>query len=260
MESATIQGDLWGQAPHDWATLLEPMHRPLWEAMLDVALVTSGRRILDVGCGAGGASVLSAERGALVSGLDAAAGMVQIARARIPAGDFRVGDMENLPYEDNLFDVVFAANALQYSADWVGTLREFGRVCRPGGRIVAGLFGPPESVAFSTVLTAVRNILPQPPPAAGPFELSQPGKLESLFTEAGLNVLQSGDVDCPYLHPDFETFWQAQSSAGPFQSALRATAKEKLQLAVREAIEQYRLDDGAIHIQPNVFKYVVADL
>lgn len=260
MGTAAIQGELWGQAPQDWATLLEPMHRPLWETMLDAALVRSGTRILDAGCGGGGASVLAAERGALVSGLDAAAGMVQIARAHIPDGDFQVGDMENLPYEDNLFDVIFAANAIQYSANWVATLREFGRVCRPGGRIVAGLFGPPENVAFSTIWTAIRNTLPEPPPGAGPFELSLPGKLESLFTEAGLNVLQNGEVDCPFLYPDFATFWQAHSSAGPFQRALRATAKEKLRLAIREAIEQYRLDDGAIHIQPNVFKYVVADL
>ena len=260
MGTAVIQGDLWGQAPQDWAALLEPMHRPLWEAMLDAALVRSGKRILDAGCGGGGASVLAAERGALVSGLDAAAGMIQIARARIPDGDFRVGVMENLPYKDNLFDAVFAANAIQYSADWVGTLREFGRVCRPGGRIVAGLFGPPENVAFSTVWTAVRNTLPEPPPGAGPFQLSLPGKLESLFTEAGLNVLQNGEVDCPFLYPDFATFWQAHSSAGPLQRALRTTAKEALQLAIGEAIEPYRLDDGAIHIQPNVFKYVVAEL
>lgn len=260
MGSAAVQSELWGQAPQDWATLLEPMHRPLWEAMLDAALVRSGKRMLDAGCGGGGASVLAAERGALVSGLDATAGMVHIARTRVPNGDFRVGDMENLPHESNHFDAVFAANAIQYSSDYVGTLREFGRVCRPGGRVVVGLFGSPEKVAFNTVFMAIGNTLPEPPPGAGPFELSLPGKLESLFTEAGLNVSQNGEVDCPFLYPDFETFWRAHSSAGPFQSALRMVGKQKLHGAVHEAIRQYRLDDGAIHIRPNVFRYVVADL
>ena len=170
MATATIQGELWGQAPKDWALIQEPLHRPLWEAMLDATLVRSGKRILDAGCGGGGASVLAAARGAQVSGLDAAAGMIQFAQEHVPDGDFRVGDIENLPYVDNVFDAVFAANAIQYTADRVATLREFGRVCRPGGRIAAGLFGPPEGVAFHTVFTAVRDALPEPPPGAGPFE------------------------------------------------------------------------------------------
>jgi hypothetical protein len=60
------------------------------------------------------------------------------------------------------------------------------------------LFGPPEKVAFSAIQKAVRDTLPEPPSGAGPYELSAPGKLEGLFTKAGLNVLKSGEVDCPF--------------------------------------------------------------
>jgi SAM-dependent methyltransferase len=259
MGSAAIQGQLWGHAPQNWSMIQEPLHRPLWEAMLDAALIRPGNRILDAGCGGGGASVLAAQRAAQVSGLDAAAGMIRIARDRVPDGDFRVGDIEDLPYEDNVFEAVFAANSIQYAGDRVRTLREFGRVCQPGGRIVAGLFGPPEKVAFRAFFAAVRDALPEVPDGHGPFELSMPGKLESLFERAGLKVLKSSEVDCPFHYPDFKTLWRAQNSAGPFQSALQAAGKEKLRLAIREAVEPHRLDDGAIHIQPNVFKYVVAD-
>ena len=48
------------------------MHRPIWEAMLNATEVGSGTRFLDAGGGGGGASILAAERGAQVSGLDAA--------------------------------------------------------------------------------------------------------------------------------------------------------------------------------------------
>jgi SAM-dependent methyltransferase len=258
MGSAEIQGELWGQATQDWAQIQEPMHRPLWERMLDASLVSSGTRILDAGCGGGGASVLAAERGAQVSGLDAAAGMIDVARSRVPDGEFRVGDIEQLPYEDQVFDTVFAANSIQYSADRVATLSELSRVCKPGGRIIAVLFGPPDKVAFSTIFAAVRGALPEPPTSAGPFELSLPGKLESLFTEAGLNTLQSGEVDCPFQYPDFETFWQAQNSGGPFRKAIQAAGNDKLRSVLARATEAYRQDDGAIHIQPNVFRYVVS--
>jgi SAM-dependent methyltransferase len=227
--------------------------------MLDQALVSSGTRFLDVGSGGGGASVLAAERGALVSGIDAAEGLVAFTRERVPNGDFRVGDIEHLSFEDDSFDAVFAANSIQYTANRVATLREFGRVCTPGGRIVVGLFGPPEKVEFRVIQEAVRDdALPEPPPGKGPYELSVPGKLEGLLEEAGLRVLETGEVDCPFSYPDMETYWQAQVSAGPFQRAARAIGMEKLRLAAQEAIKAYQLDDGSILIQPNIFKYVVA--
>lgn len=260
MGTAKIQGELWGKAPQGWADIQEPLHRPLWEAMLNAAEVGPGTRFLDAGCGGGGASVLATDRGAQVSGLDAAEGLITFARKRVPNGDFRVGDIESLPYDDGAFEVVFAANSVQYTEDRIAALRELGRVCTPEGRIVAGLFGPPEQVEYRTILKAVRDALPEPPPGDGPFELSGPGKLEGLFAGAGLNVLESGQADCPFSYPDFETFWRANVAAGPFQGMLRVISAEQLKSAVRDAAETFHLDDGGILIEPNVFKYVVATL
>ena len=133
MGSAKIQGELWGRLPQGWTEIQEPLHRPLWAAMLDAAQVGRGTRMLDVGCGGGGSSRLAAERGAQVYGLDAAEGLLEFARKQVPEGNFRSGDIEDLPYEDDRFDVVFAANSVQYAADRVAALRELGRVCVPKG-------------------------------------------------------------------------------------------------------------------------------
>jgi SAM-dependent methyltransferase len=84
MGTADTQGDLWGKAVQDWASIQEPMGRPLWEAMLDEARVGSGTHVLDAGCGGGGASVLAAERGARVSGIDAAEEMIAFVSERVP--------------------------------------------------------------------------------------------------------------------------------------------------------------------------------
>jgi SAM-dependent methyltransferase len=258
MGTSKIQGELWGIAPQGWAEIQEPMHGPLWESMLNAAKVGQGTRFLDAGCGGGGASVLAAERGAQVSGLDAAEGLLTFARRRVPDGDFRVGDIESLPFDDEAFDAVFAANSVQYTEDRVGALRELGRVCAPEGRIVAGLFGSPEKVEFRAIFKAVRDAMPEPPPGGGPFELSAPGKLEELFAEAGLKVLESGEVDCPFHYPDFETFWWGNVAAGPLQGVLRIVSEEELKSAVRHATETFRLDNDTILIQPNIFRYVVA--
>lgn len=260
MGSSKAQGELWGKAPRGWAEIQEPMHRPIWEAMLNATEVGPGKRFLDAGCGGGGASVLAAGRGAHVSGLDAAAGLIAFARERVPNGDFRVGDIESLPFDDGAFDVVFAANSVQYSEDRIAALRELSRVSAPEGRVVAGLFGPPEKVEFRAVFKAVREAMPEPPPGLGPFELSAPGKLEELFEEAGMKVLASGEADCPFTYPDFDTFWRANVAAGPLQGVLRVVSEDHLKSRVRDAVEPFCHDDGAITIQPNIFKYVVASL
>jgi hypothetical protein len=55
MGSAAVQGDLWGRAPGDWVGMQEVQHAPLWEATLDATRVGTGTRLLDAGCGGGGA-------------------------------------------------------------------------------------------------------------------------------------------------------------------------------------------------------------
>lgn len=257
VSSAAAQGELWGKQVHDWAMIQEPPNKPLWEAMLDGALVDRGSHLLDVGCGAGGASELAAARGVKVSGLDASEGLVAYARQRLPSGDFRVGDMQHLPYEDEQFDAVLAANVVQFADDPVTTAREFARVCRPQGRIVAGLFGAPAQVKLGALFKSVAMLLPAPPAGGGPFALSAPGKLAGVFQAAGLHVSAAGEVDCPFIYPDFETLWRGVISAGPFQAMLRVLDADLMRATLKDAAEPFRLDTGGYYIQPNILQYVV---
>lgn len=257
MGSAEIQGGMWGKAARDWAELQEPMHQPLFDAMLEAGNVEKGSRICDVGCGGGGASLLAAVRGARVSGLDAAEALIDIARERIPDADFRVGDMEALPFANRVFDAVIAPNSIQYSENRVGALRETKRVCDVDGRVVVGLWGPPSKVEYRDVFQALREALPEPPPGKGPFELSEPGVLAGLVEEAGLNVVGDGEVQCPFAYADFQAFWRANVSAGPVQAAMLRVSERKLTDAISSALRPYQSPDGSIMFQ-NTFQYVVA--
>lgn len=257
MGSAGIQGELWGKEPRNWAELQEPLHRPLWEAMLTAAAVGPGTRILDAGCGGGGACLLAAERGATITGLDAADALIDIARKRLPSGDFRVGDLQQLPFADESFDAVMAASSLQYTGDRIATLRELRRVCDRDGRIVVGLWSTPDEVEYRAVFEAVRDTLPEPPPGKGPFELAQPGVLEKLIETAGMKVAGSGKASCPFEYKSFEMFWLANVSAGPPQAALRSVSGDALRAAVKEAVAAYERPDGSIRME-NQFRYVVA--
>lgn len=257
MGSSSTQGELWGTAARDWAELQEPQHLPVWEAMLTAANVELGTRFFDAGCGGGGASVLAAQRGAHISGVDASEALIAIARERVPRGDFRVGDLEELPYDANAFNAVVAALSVQYAANPIAALRELKRICAPKGYLVINTWSLPEHCEQRVVFKAVRDILPSPPSGGGPFSLSESGALESLVEQAGWKVVGSSEVDCPFEYKDLETHWKAQRSGGPVQSAIRAVGEERLRVAVEQAIEPYRTSTGGVRLD-NRFRYVTA--
>ncbi|GAA1233045.1 class I SAM-dependent methyltransferase [Kitasatospora nipponensis] len=113
-------------------------------AMLALAGDVAGRRILDAGCGSGPLFAALRERGAVVSGFDASAGMLELARRRLGDGaDLRVADLGGpLPYPDDAFDDVTAGLVLHYLEDWGPALAELRRVLKPGGRLIASVDHP----------------------------------------------------------------------------------------------------------------------
>lgn len=113
-------------------------------AMLELAGDVTGRRILDAGCGSGPLFAELRDRGAIVSGIDASAGMLELARRRLGAdADLQVADLAApLPFPDDTFDDVIASLVLHYLQDWAPTLAELRRVLKPGGRLLASLDHP----------------------------------------------------------------------------------------------------------------------
>ncbi len=200
--------------------------------MLNSAEVNQGTRFLDLGCGGGGASVLAAERGASVSGLDAAEALIDIARVRVPVADFHVGDLEALPYDDNTFDVTFASMSIMFVTNPSAALIEMKRVTVSGGRDTIGFWGKPEICEYRHILKAVADTLPTPSPGKGTFALSGTGIMEGMMQAAGLNVLDSGEVDAPFLFANAQIMWQMVSSAGPIQSAKQLVSERELKAAV----------------------------
>ncbi|MGV9840319.1 class I SAM-dependent methyltransferase [Nocardia niigatensis] len=113
-------------------------------AMLELAGDVAGRRILDAGCGSGPLSAALRDRGAIVSGIDASTGMLELARQRLGAdADLRVADLAGpLPFSTAAFDDVVASLVLHYLEDWGPTLTELRRVLIPGGRLLVSVDHP----------------------------------------------------------------------------------------------------------------------
>src|SRR5262249_16793075 len=201
--------------------------------------------ILDSGCGPGLGIQVFSRRIDRVGGVDATAPFIDIARQRTPSGDFRVAEMESLPYDDGAFDAVTGFNAFQYAASPVNALREARRVLRAGGIIVIAVWGLPESCEAAGHLKALGSLMPPPPPGApGPFALSDETKLKALVSEAGLTPGAIVDVACPWVYPDIETALRGMLSAGPAERAIRASSFERAREAVAVAIKSYRTEAG----------------
>jgi SAM-dependent methyltransferase len=112
--------------------------------MLALAGDVAGRRILDAGCGSGPLFAALRDRGAVVTGIDKSAGMLELARRRLgDDADLRVAELGSLlPFPDGTFDDVTASLVLHYLEDWGPALAELRRVLKPGGRLIASVDHP----------------------------------------------------------------------------------------------------------------------
>lgn len=113
-----------------WATEIIDRARPIGPS----------DRILDLGCGTGIVARQLRERlggGGRITGIDANAEMLAMARTLAPGLDWHEGDALELPFEDGSFELVVSQQMLQFVPDAAAVLREIRRVLVPGGRLVA---------------------------------------------------------------------------------------------------------------------------
>lgn len=222
--------------------------RPVFEAVLERTRVGPGTRYLDAGCGSGMAAEIAAARGAEVSGIDAAEAMLSIARSRVPAGDFRQGDLEALPFADESFDVVTGFNSLQYAGNPTAALSEARRVAKRRGFVVIMTFGDPDGMGAAALVTALKPLLPPPPPhAPGPFALSDETALRRFATDAGLQPLDVFDVDSPWIYADEAAALRGLGSTGNSIRAMQRVGEAAVTEAYAKAIAAFRQPDGSIH-------------
>jgi SAM-dependent methyltransferase len=101
---------------------------------------------LDAACGTGRYAEFLAARGHQVIGVDSSPDMLARARTRVPDGEFRVGDLYQLPVADATVELVVCALALTHVPALDPVIAEFARVLRPGGHVVIADMHP-ETVA-----------------------------------------------------------------------------------------------------------------
>ncbi|MBV8219656.1 MAG: class I SAM-dependent methyltransferase [Solirubrobacterales bacterium] len=204
-----------------------------WDAVADAAGVGDGTSLLDLGCGDGAFCAFAAERGAVVHGVDAEPDALATALQRVPGGDFRLGMMESLPWDDASFDVVTSFNGLQYALDPEIALLEAARVARIDGRIAVCKWGPPASNEFFGFLVALgaNGVRGEALPATDP--------VEDAIRAVRLDVAGTGDVDAPIEMADDKALAASLQSAGVASAATPPAA----------AARRWRRADGSYRFE-----------
>ena len=202
-----------------WQTAAEPWYRwgPFieeWlgeatEAMLDMAGVGTGARVLDVAAGAGGQTLAAARRvgaaGAVLA-TDISSSILGYAdQAARDAGlrnvAVRVMDGEALEVDAGMFDAVISRVGFIYFPDQEATFGGMRRTLRAGGRLAGIVYSTAESNRFFSIPVSVirrRAGLPAPAPGQpGPFSLGGPGVIEDLYTRAGFSEVEVRRVSAP---------------------------------------------------------------
>jgi SAM-dependent methyltransferase len=122
---------------------LEPWYEHLYDvlhAILREAIgpaPAGGGEALDAGCGTGFQAALLGDLGWRAHGVDVSAGLLAVARRRLPEAGLALATLEALPYADRTFDAaVCCGSTLSFVDDPARALGELGRVLRPGGRLL----------------------------------------------------------------------------------------------------------------------------
>jgi len=259
MGSQAIQGKLWGKNPKDWAAIQEPTGNAGYKHALGFLKLSAADNLLDVGCGSGIFSSLAHATGAKVTGIDASEPLIAEAKQRVPSANFSVGEMEELPFGDAVFDVVTGFNSFQYAANVKNALTEAKRVLKPGGKLTVMIWGNKEDCEAATYLKAVGSTLPPPPPGApGPFALTENHLLESILEEISFKILNNTDVPSVWDYPDMDTALRGLLSVGPAAKAIENSGYDKVHETVLAAVQPYMQSNGHV-VYKNKFRVVTAE-
>ena len=167
---------------------------PYTQYLLSQSDLETGNNVLDVACGTGiVARMVKARVGATgrVAGVDLNAGMLAVAKLVTPSGliEWIAADVGQIPLEDELFDVAYCQQGLQFFPDKVGSIREITRLLKPNGTYTAIVAKSlDQNPLMSSQVAALTKHIGKDA-AAGirvVCELSNGEEVAGLFVQAGL--------------------------------------------------------------------------
>jgi len=221
---------------------------PLAVKFVDLLDPRPGQRALDVGCGTGIVTAELVERlgHEAVAAIEPSPPFVNAVRTRLPYVDLREGHAEELPFDDDTFDLAVAQLVVHFMADPVQGLAEMARVVRPDGVVAAAVWdihggGSPLSIFWQAThafdpQAMTRSLLP----------CADDSDLGRIFDAAGLTPFEPEAVVVHRWFDTFEEWWEPYllgvGPAGDFVAALDDETRDRVAAACRDLLPQPPFD------------------
>jgi SAM-dependent methyltransferase len=184
----------WGLGEYE---LIAEHLEPAASAVVELAGVNRGDRVLDLACGTGNAALIAARHGASVVGVDVEPRLLELAAAR--ARDAGMGIewvCDDLLSARGAFSVVLSVFGVMYAADQAAAAAAVARCCAPGARVALAAWAP--GSFMPAMGAALAPYLPPPPPgAASPARWGDPEAAAALMRPHGLAVRRTTAASLP---------------------------------------------------------------
>jgi SAM-dependent methyltransferase len=167
---------------------------------------------------------------------------------RYPGVDVRRAVAEDLPFEDDAFDVVGAQLVVHFMSDAVAGVREMRRVARPGGRVGACVWDHRDRGPLTTFWRAAREVGSG---VAGEDSLAgvRRGHLAELFTQAGVRHIEESELTVARTFGTFEDWWEpftlGVGPAGEHVAGLDARGRDALRTRCADVLGEPPFTVGA---------------
>ena len=257
------QIDFWnGWMGDRWVAQQEAMDEllsPLSTALIDAVAVAPDERVLDVGCGCGGTSLILAGAGARVTGVDVSEPMLDHARTRaLHGGDgndrlqFLLADASAQSFQPE-FDVLFSRFGVMFFNDPVAAFTNLRTALKPGGRVCFLCWQRADLNSWVSVpLAAAQEFLPKTealdPRAPGPFAFADPDYVVGILDQAGFTDARTTALTATMrLGGDAAEAATFSARIGPVSRALvdlDDEGREKVLETIAGALEAHAGDDG----------------
>lgn len=257
----------WDLAAADYEALWQGQLAPAQAALLEMAGVAPGERVLDLACGTGLVTFAAARAtgpDGAVLGIDISERMVRSAaetagRRGLSQVRFQRMEAEALDLPDASFDVALCALGFMYLPEPARAVAEIRRVLRPGGRVAIAVWGAHARCAWSAVFPVVdAEVRSEVCPLF--FQLGAGEALSALVAEAGFIGVTSRRLSTRLVYPDGETAAAAAFVGGPVAlawSRFDAATRERVVARYLEAIAPWR-DAAGGYALPGEFVVVAA--
>lgn len=205
----------------------------------DLAGITTGMAVLDIGCGPGALTAVLADRvgPGSVTAVDPSPPFVAACARRCPGVDVLAGDACGLPVPDRAVDAALSLLVLHFVEDAAGAASELRRVVRAGGIAAACVWDADREMdMLRHYWDAVRSVDAVTAGAARVLRFGAPGEVAAWLDAAGCVDVEERTIDVATEYRDFDDLWAGfLHGIGPAGAHCRSLATDE-QVTVREGL------------------------